>query len=139
MLEWVAFMKEQGIDCVVCLLPDIQLRSYGGLLQTYRDMFGEDHVCWVPIPDFTLPNDEQLLNEILPFLKQSVEACTKIVVHCSAGIGRTGFVLAAFLVSFRGYTPEEAIKAVALTGRDACESGDPRVREVLNLCREAYA
>ena len=33
---------------------------------------------------------------------------------------------------------DEAIRAVATGRRDACESGDPGVPDLLNLCRQSF-
>ncbi|MEH2433087.1 MAG: hypothetical protein V7K25_02320 [Nostoc sp.] len=45
-----------------------------------------------------------------------------VVVHCSGGIGRTGHILAAWLVSVRGLSNQAAINAVKKTGRNPYEA-----------------
>ncbi len=120
--DWTEFMKVQGIKRVCCLLPDEQLASYSDLLGTYKQEFGSQEVCWAPIADFNLADLETLTQKILPFLIEADKQNQKVVVHCSGGIGRTGHVLAAWLVSVRGLSNEAAIKAVKKTGRNPYEA-----------------
>jgi protein-tyrosine phosphatase len=120
--DWVEFMKRQGIQRVCCLLWDNQLAHYSDLLGTYQQEFGNHHVCWAPIEDFHLSDLETLTTKILPFLAEADKQAEKVVVHCSGGIGRTGHVLAAWLVSGRGLSNKAAIAAVMRTGRNPYEA-----------------
>src|SRR3972149_2537221 len=71
--EWIAFIKEQDIKRICCLLPENQLNYYDGidLLTLYREKFGEGNICWADIEDGYLCNKDKLLKDILPFLKES--------------------------------------------------------------------
>ncbi len=119
---WTEFMQNQGIQRVCCLLSETQLASYSDLLGTYQQVFGVDRVCWAPIEDFNLATLEVLTHQILPFLALAEEQNQKVVVHCSGGIGRTGHILAAWLVAARGLSPKSAIAAVKRTGRNPHEA-----------------
>jgi protein-tyrosine phosphatase len=131
-------MDEQRICRVVCLLPPEQLAYYDKLLERYAQRFGADRVCWAPIADFHLATPAVLLDTILPFLAVADERQERAVVHCAGGIGRTGHVLAGWLVGFRGLSNEAAIAAVARNGRNARESGDPRLDALLDTCRQRF-
>lgn len=120
--DWVEFMKRQGIQRVCCLLCDDQLAHYSHLLGTYQQEFGNQQVCWAPIEDFHLSDLETLTTKILPFLAEADKQSEKVVVHCSGGIGRTGHVLAAWLVSGRGLSNKSAIASVRRTGRNPYEA-----------------
>jgi protein-tyrosine phosphatase len=140
---WVEFMQQQGIKRVCCLLED-QLSDYeSDLLANYRHSFGEEAVCGAPIRDYALVDDELLTGTILPFLAASVHSREPVVVHCSAGSGRTGHVLAAWLVYGRGMTNEGAIKAVIGMGRNPYEAkgseadGKAKLIALLDGCRVA--
>lgn len=132
-------MRTQGITRVICLLPPRQLAPYEDLLRRYHQEFGEDNVLWVPVEDFRLVEEDQLIHRILPFLAESEQLQAKTVVHCSGGVGRTGHVLAAWLVGCRGMSNEEAIMAVKRQGRNARESRDKRLDELLDRCRDAFS
>jgi protein-tyrosine phosphatase len=88
---------------------------------------------------FKLADATALIDVILPFLAATDQHQERVVVHCSGGVGRTGHVLAAWLVSFRGMSNEQAIQAVRQTGRNPRESGDPRLDALLDRCRNVFA
>ena len=105
-------MQDRGIRRVVSLLSASQFAYYQpDLLNTYRQTFGEDNVLLAPVEDYYL-SSLQNLRRVMDFLRGSDERGEKVVVHCSGGSGRTGHVLAAWLVHARGLEPRAAIKAV---------------------------
>ncbi len=120
--NWIEFMRNQNIQQVCCLLPASQLRRYSNLLDIYRQTFGSDQVCWTPIEDFHYADSGILIHQILPFLTLAHQRQEKVVVHCSGGVGRTGHVLAAWLVARRGFSHPAAISAVQKTGRNPYEA-----------------
>lgn len=119
---WIEFMQAQNIQRVCCLLTESQLSRYSGLLYLYRKTFGIDQVCWSPIKDFHLVTVQALTRQILPFLALADRCQEKVVVHCSGGMGRTGHILAAWLVAGRGLSNKAAISAVRKTGRNPYEA-----------------
>ena len=62
------------------------------------------------VVDFQPPTQEQLLR-IVRWMRDRAAADKTIAVHCMAGIGRTGTVLAAWLVA-GGATPTQAVRTV---------------------------
>lgn len=122
--EWIDFMKGKGIQRVCCLLPPpSQLSFYRvNLLGEYRNAFGCSNVRHIPIEDFCLCDPTDLESGVLPFLAESEAAGLPVVAHCSGGSGRTGHVLAAWLVRHRGLTVDAALSAVRDMGRNPREA-----------------
>jgi protein-tyrosine phosphatase len=120
--DWLAFLDRRGIERVCCLLDDDQLDTYDDLLGTYADHFGPDRVCHAPIPDYERVDPAVLVETILPFLTTADRREEPVVVHCSAGLGRTGHVLALWLVCGRGYALDDAIATVTRRGRRPLEA-----------------
>lgn len=120
--EWIEFMQHQNIKRVCCLLPESQLTRYSNLLDVYRQTFGLNQVCWTPSEDFHFATPDILIHQILPFLAVANQSNEKVIVHCSGGVGRTGHVLAAWLVAGRGLSNKAAIAAVKQTGKNPYEA-----------------
>jgi protein-tyrosine phosphatase len=120
--KWIEFMQSQDIKQVCCLLLGSQLMHYSNLLDVYCQTFGVDKVCWAPIEDFHFVAPDLLIHQILPFLGTANQDNERVVVHCSGGIGRTGHVLASWLVAGRGLSHQAAIAAVRQTGKNPCEA-----------------
>jgi len=119
--DWIQFMQREGVERVCCLLSGCQLDECGALLDDYRTAFGDGHVRHVPVRDHHLLPEEKLTDDILPFLVEARSGESPVVVHCLAGIGRTGQALAGWLVYSHDYGPERAIETVQEQGRDPME------------------
>lgn len=121
--KWITFMQTNGIRRVCCLLPREQLAYYAGdLLDEYRCCFHPSNVCTAAVMDYHLCDSHVLDTVVIPFLVDADRAAAPVVVHCSGGSGRTGHVLAAWLVRHRGLSADEALAAVRETGRNPREA-----------------
>lgn len=124
-------MQNRGIERVCCLLADPSPQ----LLAAYRDAFCDERVCHAPITDYSFVDHERLHGTILPFLRTAPAHEEPVVVHCSAGSGRTGQVHVAWLVCERTYAFPEALEIVHQQGRRPTEAGDRRqLRDRLAEC-----
>jgi atypical dual specificity phosphatase len=74
----------------------------------------------LPVDDFHAPTTTQML-DALAFLDEARATGTPVAVHCLAGQGRTGTVLAAYLIR-GGLSPEQAIAEVRAICPGAIES-----------------
>jgi atypical dual specificity phosphatase len=63
-----------------------------------------------PIPDWQAPSIEQL-ERCLGVIRMANEKKFAVAVHCAAGIGRTGTILAAYLIS-KGIPFDDAISQI---------------------------
>jgi atypical dual specificity phosphatase len=63
-----------------------------------------------PIPDFHAPTQQQI-NKIIMYIDSHIENGIPVGVSCNAGIGRSGVILACYLVH-KGLNAREALELV---------------------------
>jgi len=78
-------------------------------------------VLHIPVDDFSAPPNDILL-DIVRWILDKVERGLKVLVHCRGGKGRSGVVVAAYLMYRYCMDPEEAIEIVRSIVRDAIGS-----------------
>ena len=98
-LEW---LRGHGIDVLISLTEDPLRRDWvndAGILVVHE-----------PIDDMDAPTQEQL-DHCVSAIARAHEKNMGVAVHCGAGLGRTGVVIAAYLVH-KGQTARDAIARV---------------------------
>lgn len=63
-----------------------------------------------PVPDFHAPTQEQI-DKVISYIDLHIEDGIPVGVSCNAGIGRSGVILACYLVH-KGLTPKDALELV---------------------------
>jgi len=78
---------------------------------------------WMPIPDGDVPDAEFDRRWIVEGakLRERLVAGERVVIHCLAGLGRTGTIAARLLIEF-GVAPSEAIRLVRNAREGAIEN-----------------
>jgi atypical dual specificity phosphatase len=108
---WIA---DQGIGLVVSLTaraPDRNLLAAHGLESLH-----------LPVPDFTPPPPD-VIDQFIEHARFQRHEGRAIVVHCGAGIGRTGTMIACYLVD-RGMTADEAVQLVRMKRPGSVETAE---------------
>ncbi|MCS6849917.1 MAG: dual specificity protein phosphatase 23 [Gemmataceae bacterium] len=98
----LAWLRQQGIELIVSLTEDPLRRDWlddAGLLAFH-----------VPIVDMEAPSPEQI-DRCLSAIRKAHARGMGVAIHCGAGMGRTGAILACWFVD-RGLSAANAIAQV---------------------------
>jgi hypothetical protein len=110
------------------------IRSVVNLLEEYYDDVTQQElrhgfaVLHSPIPDMCAPPLDQL-QMIVQWIDQEIGAGRKVLVHCFAGIGRTGIILAAYLMH-TGVPMHDALRKILSVG------SEPQTREQRDILED---
>ncbi len=138
--EALVALRARGFDVLVSLLDEP-----GGVdprcPPEYATRLGYERFCF-PVDDFRAPAPDQLRDVVVLALDRYPGR--KIVVHCSAGLGRTGTMAAALAVA-RGMEPDAALRHVRKACPGAVEEREQEqalhafARSPLHVVRRVYA
>ncbi|MDP2918640.1 MAG: dual specificity protein phosphatase family protein [Dehalococcoidia bacterium] len=103
--EDLLYLKQRGIKALVRMAVLSKTRVTG--IQVVELGFTDYHE---PVPDYEAPGKEQI-DRVVRFIKASVADGQPVGVSCGAGLGRTGTILACYLVSL-GHSSPGAIDEV---------------------------
>ena len=127
--RWSAFMTEarrNKLSLVVCLAPPEEVAS---LSPAYWRAIAEGSLDFrflhLPMQNFGLPRDLAGFRDGIEQMAASLAAGDTVMLHCAAGIGRTG-TAAACLLKRLGLATPEALQRVSDAGsnpENAVQSG----------------
>ena len=96
--DWIL---KQGVKSIVTMtensLPENWVKNIGYL--------------HVPTPDLTAPDMDEI-DTAVDFIHEKISSNEAVMVHCAAGMGRAGTILACYFVKYKNYSAKKAIEKI---------------------------
>jgi atypical dual specificity phosphatase len=119
--EYVSQLKPKGIKTIIVLLEDNEIKWYYNELDIIKFYRSKGfHVIHYPIADFSIPTNSETFLHLLESIEHYLNV-GNVLMHCSAGKGRSGTVAASYLV-YKGLKWSEAISLVRKVNPHSIES-----------------
>jgi protein-tyrosine phosphatase len=126
-----AQLRIHGIEAIVCLAASDEVRakspSYAAALDATTVPCAVEPF---PISDFGVPDDREAFWSLASKIATQLKAGRRVLIHCGAGIGRTGTLATCVLLGL-GQTDVQAQQAVSMTGS---HPETPEQRALVSWC-----
>ena len=113
--------KQRRVKLVVTLLDFNEIEDLG--IISFSTFLMDNGFNWIhcPIRDRSTCSDQKRIRTLLEDIKEVLKSDKSVLIHCHAGLGRTGLLAATFLVSM-GLTADSAIKTIRETRPGSIET-----------------
>lgn len=118
--------RKNGLAVVVCLTPRDEIDElspdYAAAVSRGTSSFEWVHL---PVPNFGVPPNPRAFRDTIQRIAQRVQAGDSVLMHCAAGMGRTGSAAACVLKAL-GLDSGDALDRVRAAGsnpQNAAQSG----------------
>lgn len=113
--EEIVALARLGVNAIVSMLEPDEVWELGLREEQAHCAAQGFSFISLPIPDRGTPRSAQAFIAVIRSLREQVLSGAVLAVHCRAGIGRSGLLMAGLLVAF-GHSPAEAL-AIASSAR----------------------
>ena len=121
--KWL--INTQGIRTIVTIKEkplSQEWLSYNNGTNTHGSNTKIDYLH-ISVHDYGAPSLEEL-DYVVNYISRQIDLTKPVMVHCSGGKGRTGTILAAYLIKKSGMTADKAINRLSRIRGESVQSKD---------------